>query len=469
MPPSTSRLRLAKSARFTVLTGILCGALSCSDPGTMTGGTGGNGSGGTTGTGGVTSTGGSTGTGGTTSTGGTTGTGGIVSTGGSVGTGGKGTGGETAAGGTTGSGGVGGKPGTGGTGTGGTSTGGTTGTGGVGGKPGTGGTTSTGGTTGTGGTTSTGGSSGNANPSGLPLPPGAGGMAKPSGTPSTITVLNWAGFKGAVSYTLDDDNSSQISNYSMLQAQGIPYTFYMWGNRTEASNAVWTQAVKDGSEIGNHTWSHSSSGTTSDINQDTTFIMQKFSVTPYTMAAPNGASVYTQLANGLFMINRGVSDAIIKPNDNTDRFTLPCYIPATGAPTSSFNSEVDSAQSAGGWRVILVHGFTGGNDSAYQPVGISDYIAGIQHTKSLGNMWIGTVVDVGAYWLGQKAFGSATTTTSGSDKTWTWTKPSNFPPKKYLRVTVAGGTLTQGGQALPWNDHGYYEIALDAGSVTLGP
>jgi hypothetical protein len=475
MSPSTSRREVAKPARFTVLTAILCGALSCSDPGT-TGGTGGNGSGGTTGTGGVTSTGGSTGTGGTTSTGGTTGTGGTISTGGNgatTGTGGKGTGGETAAGGTTGTGGVGGKPGTGGTGTGGTSTGGTTGTGGVGGKPGTGGTgtggTSTGGTTGTGGTTSTGGSSGNANPSGLPLPPGAGGMAKPSGTPSTITVLSWAGFKGAVSYTLDDDNSSQISNYSMLQAQGIPYTFYMWGNRTEASNAVWAQAVKDGSEIGNHTWSHSSSGTTSDINQDTTFIMQHLSVTPYTMAAPNGASVYTQLANGLFMINRGVSDAIIKPNDNTDRFTLPCYIPATGAPASAFNSEVDSAQSAGGWRVILVHGFTGGTDSAYQPVGISDYIAGIQHTKSLGNMWIGTVETVGAYWLGQKAFGSATTTTSGSNKTWTWTKPSNFPPGKYLRVTVAGGTLTQGGQALPWNDHGYYEIALDAGSVTLGP
>ena len=377
----------------------------------------------------------------------------------------------------TGTGGAAGRPGTGGTistggttGTGGTtSTGGTTGTGGAAGKPGTGG-TGTGGTTSTGGTTGTGGTS--APPaSGLPLPPGAGGMAKPSGTPSTITVLNWAGFKGAVSYTHDDDNSSQISNYSMLQAQGIPYTFYIWGNKTEASNSVWPQAVKDGSEIGNHTWSHQSAppGGAADITQDTTFIMQHMNVTPYTMAAPNGASVYTQLANGLFMINRGVSDAIIKPNDNTDRFTLPCYIPATGAPASSFNSEVDSAESAGGWRVILVHGFTGGTDGAYQPVNLSDYLSGIQHAKSLGDMWIGRVVDVGAYWLGQKAFGSATTTTSGSSKTWTWTKPSNFAPGKYLRVTVAGGTLTQGGQALPWNDHGFYEIALDAGSVTLGP
>ena len=475
-----------KSARFTVLSALLCGALSCADPGTVdTGGTGGSGSGGTTGTGGATSTGGSTGTGGeTTSTGGK---GGSTGSGGSVGTGGKGgttgTGGSTSTGGATGTGGTvgkGGTTGTGGTtstggtiGTGGTvSTGGTTGSGGKGGTTGTGGTTSTGGTTGTGGTTSTGGTSG-APASGLPLPPGAGGMAKPSGTPGNITVLNWAGFKGAVSYTLDDDNDSQIADYSTLQAQGIPYTFYMWGNRTEASNSVWAQAVKDGHEIGNHTWSHSSTppGGTADINQDTTFIMQKYNVTPYTMAAPNGASVYTGLANGLFMTNRGVSDAIVMPNDNTDRFTLPCYIPPMGAPASDFNSEVDSAQSAGGWRIILVHGFIGSSndDGEYQPVNLTDYTAGITHAKGLGNMWIGRLVDVAAYWLGQKAFGSATTMTSGSNKTWTWTKPSNFPPGKYLRVTVAGGTLTQGGQTLPWNDHGFYEIALDAGSVTLGP
>ena len=46
---------------------------------------------------------------------------------------------------------------------------------------------------------------------------------------------------------------------------------------------------------------------------------------------------------------------------------------------------------------------------------------------------------------------------------WTWTLPENFPPGKYLRVKVDGGTLTQGAAALPWVTHGYYEVALDAG------
>ncbi|XYI04306.1 hypothetical protein ACMHYB_07005 [Sorangium sp. So ce1128] len=69
----------------------------------------------------------------------------------------------------------------------------------------------------------------------------------------------------------------------------------------------------------------------------------------------------------------------------------------------------------------------------------------------------------------QKALSSVTPTTSGSDRTWRWTLPAHFPPGKYLRVKVDGGTLKQGGRTLQWNDHGYYEIALDEGSVTLSP
>ena len=40
---------------------------------------------------------------------------------------------------------------------------------------------------------------------------------------------------------------------------------------------------------------------------------------------------------------------------------------------------------------------------------------------------------------------------------------------KYLRVTVTGGTPMQGGAAVDWDDHGYYEVALDTGSLTLAP
>jgi len=36
-------------------------------------------------------------------------------------------------------------------------------------------------------------------------------------------------------------------------------------------------------------------------------------------------------------------------------------------------------------------------------------------------------------------------------------------------VKTDGGTLKQNGATLAWDPHGYYEIALDALSVTLSP
>jgi hypothetical protein len=77
------------------------------------------------------------------------------------------------------------------------------------------------------------------------------------------------------------------------------------------------------------------------------------------------------------------------------------------------------------------------------------------------------MVNVGAYWRAQKVVSAATPIAAGNSQTLTWTLPPHFPPGKYLRVTVDGGTLLQGGTPVPWNSHGYYEIALDIGSLTL--
>ena len=114
-------------------------------------------------------------------------------------------------------------------------------------------------------------------------------------------------------------------------------------------------------------------------------------------------------------------------------------------------------------------GFSGGTDNAFKAVPFATFAADVKHTKSLGDMWIGRVDMVGAYWVAQKAFSQSTTTTAGAEKSWKWTLPDHFPSGRFLRVTVPGGRLTQGGAELPWDAHGYYEIALDAGSVTLAP
>jgi peptidoglycan/xylan/chitin deacetylase (PgdA/CDA1 family) len=283
-----------------------------------------------------------------------------------------------------------------------------------------------------------------------------------------LQVLNWAGFKAAVSYTFDDTNSSQIAHYKELAALGVHFTFYLITGKTEINDPVWTQAVADGHELGNHTKSHSSAGTGEDIDAATTLIEDKFKTKVWTMAAPNGAAVYTDLSKTRFLINRGVANGLVAPNDNSDPFTLFCYIPPTGASKAAMDTQVTDARTAGKWRIVLVHGFSGGSDGAYQPVAFDQFSASVAASKALGDVWIDSVVNVGAYWLGQKAFTKAAPAASGAG-TYAWTLPAHFPPGEYLRVNVTGGTLTQKGASVPWNTHGYYEVALDAGSLTLAP
>jgi len=451
---------------------------------------GGNSGGGKGGSGGTTSAGGTTSNGGTTGAGGS-GSGGAPSTGGKTGSGGAGNGGAAGNGGTTS---TGGETAAGGVGAGGlTGKGGATGSGGIagsGGVPGSGGVGATGGTSakdgGVGGMTGKDGSAGTGgsttvviSASGYPAA-GASGQAQPTGSGTTVTVLPWAGFKNAISFTHDDSNSSQISNYPALQAlndkgNNARFTFYLQTGKSESSNAVWGTAHKDGHELGNHTKSHQSAASASDLDAAEQFIKTTWGVTSYNVAAPNGDASYQTAVPPMkeFLTNRtaGNSGGVAMTDDpSSKQWSLPCIIPATGASASAMESSVTSGTSGGKWNVFLVHGFSGGSDGAYQPVSITEYTTMVTWVKTQGTYWIDTVENVVSYWIGGYRFSKLTATTSGTDKTWTW-KTSDFnnpfPPGKYLRVTTNGGVLKQGSTTLQWDDHGYYEVSLDAGTLTL--
>jgi peptidoglycan/xylan/chitin deacetylase (PgdA/CDA1 family) len=296
-------------------------------------------------------------------------------------------------------------------------------------------------------------------------------VPKPAGTPGNLKVVNWAGHTGAVSFTFDDQTESQMAAYPTLNALGIKYTFYVVANWSLTKPNL-VQAVKDGHEIGNHTTTHTSTITASDIDTCTAQIQEKLKVTPYTFAAPNGtngATGWEQYANTRFIIDRGVSNGLTRPNDSTDQWNLPCYIPAPSAPAATMQNEILAAQTGGGWKVVLVHGFTQPADGSWQPVILSDFTATVEYAKSLGSLWIDTVRNIGSYWVGQRVITKATPATSGSDLVYTWSWPTFYPPDSCVRVSVDGGTLQQNGTALQWDDHGYYEVSLNAGSLTISP
>jgi peptidoglycan/xylan/chitin deacetylase (PgdA/CDA1 family) len=308
------------------------------------------------------------------------------------------------------------------------------------------------------------------------LPPfGAGGVPQPAGAVGNFRVLNWAGFKAAISFTFDDTNSSQIQRYPELNSLDVPFTFYLItaANHTaDLQSAVWPQALRDGHEIGNHTANHlnaGSPGLAADTDAGKATLERLFGITVYTMAAPFGAQDYINIASTRYLINRGTPGGTIAANDNTTPFNLPCFIPNTNAPVGDFNARTDAVRAAGTWQTELVHGFNGGTDGAYQPVDIGVFQQAVRYAKSFGDIWLDRVMTVGAYWRAQKTFSTLTPATADGATTWTWTLPDHFPPGQYLRVTVSGGTLRQGTDTVPWDAHGYYEIALDRRTLTLSP
>ena len=320
--------------------------------------------------------------------------------------------------------------------------------------------------------------------SGLPVPPGGGDLPRPSGKPGRLIVLDWAGFKSAVTYTFDDAQPSQVAHYDELQATGVRMTFFISSNVNwiPNSDAVWSRAVRDGHELGNHTASHPYASMTgscfgqplaspeAEIDECTKYILQRFGQSDvWTMASPYGDRGWEDAARSKFFLNRGVGGGTVGPNDESDPFNMPCYMANAGDTAERFAGLIDTARAQGRWLILLFHTINPTDAVWYAPVEIGEITKSIEHAKSLRDVWIDTFANIGAYWAGQKIFSSLTPKVSGKDTVWTWTLPAHFPKGKYLRVKVDGGTLKQGNKELTWDPHGYYEVALDAGELTLTP
>jgi hypothetical protein len=130
---------------------------------------------------------------------------------------------------------------------------------------------------------------------------------------------------------------------------------------------------------------------------------------------------------------------------------------------SALNGHIDAARGEGSWLIFLFHSIAPNGEAWYAPVDVANIGGSIDHAKSAGDTWIDTLASIGAYWMGQRLVEGATV----NGQVRTWTVPPNFPPGKYVRVIVDGGELSQKGSSLAWNGHGFYEVALDAGELTL--
>lgn len=320
-------------------------------------------------------------------------------------------------------------------------------------------------------------------PSGLPIPPGPDNVAKPAGTAGNLKVLAWAGFKSSVSYTFDDGQPSHIEHWPELKATGARMTYYInTVNQNVAPNwaNTWKEALAGGNEIANHTAHHcnfnqacngapagSVDAELDDVNK---YIVETLGASGvWTMAYPFGDLAYVPAAKARFSFGRGVFSGLIGPSDNTDPFNLPAYAAVGNESVDVFKGAIDSARTQGKWLIFLLHSILPTTQNWYAGVDIQAITGSISHAFGLQDVWVDNLVNVGAYWLGQKTLESTTPQMMGAETKWIWTLPAHFPPGKYVRVKVDGGTLKQAGTPLAWDGHGFYEVALDAGELTLSP
>lgn len=329
--------------------------------------------------------------------------------------------------------------------------------------------------------------------SALPAPVVAVPVAQPTGSVANLKVLPWAGFSSAVSYSFDDSSPSQIDHWPDLKAQNVRSTFYVnpSGNWYAGYDAAMQDAVAKGNEIGNHTYHHCafadlgganlaacSAGWSVDQEMDdtTSYIKSHFGQSDvWTTAYPFGDLGYQAAAQARFFIGRSVNPGFMASGDTLDPFALQVVAhagdptPVGGDPVSVFNADLDASASQGKWTVFLFHTLLPTTNNWGLGEGVAAVTGSMQYAKGLGTVWIDSVVNIGAYWIGQKLVTNASVASSGSTKTWSWVLPPHFPPGRVLRVTVDGGSLSQGGKTLAWDGHGYYEVALDAGSLAWAP
>jgi peptidoglycan/xylan/chitin deacetylase (PgdA/CDA1 family) len=375
-----------------------------------------------------------------------------------------------------------------------TTTAGTTGTAGATSTTATG-TTSTTGTTGTAGAGGSGGAGGGGGSGGsaggmskLPVPPGPNNLPKPSGAAANLKVLPWAGFKAAVTYTFDDSQPSQIDHFAEVKATGVPVTYYITTVNAgyPGFDATWKDAFAQGSELGNHTVNHCNFNLTcpsggqalataqAEIDGATDYIKTKLGAPDvYTMAYPFGDTGYRAVAQSRFFLGRiagpGNNNGMVAPGDSTDPFLMPVIPAVGGEPASKFNGDIDATRTQGNWLTFLFHTLLPDAQNWYAGVDIGAVTGSIAHAKSLSDVWIDTFANVGSYWLGQRTLQAVTPSVASGTMTWTWTLPPHFPPGRFMRVTVDGGTLKQNSTTLAWDGHGYYEVALDLGTLSWSP
>jgi peptidoglycan-N-acetylglucosamine deacetylase len=292
-------------------------------------------------------------------------------------------------------------------------------------------------------------------------------------------VAPWNGHKAAVSLTFDDGDPSHLDvAIPELNQRKMRGTFFLIANRTDRKDE-WRKILAAGHEIASHSLDHprpqglSPKEEKAQIVGAKNVLQKEFGVPILTFAYPYGDTTpsYRAKVEATHLLARGTwnGEGLLTLASDLDWMNIPSRMTMTDSPFSTYQQWIDEDFAKEGWLVWMIHGLEG-TPWGYQPISRKIFGQILDYLQSK-DIWVGTFLEVGAYFRAQKLFEGGSKSVSGASKTWTWKVPAFFPGKVFLKLQLGDGAgkteLWQGDQKIERDGNGFYPILFNKGKLTF--
>ena len=281
-----------------------------------------------------------------------------------------------------------------------------------------------------------------------------------------ITTVPWNGHPGAVSFTFDDCEISQLNNLGdyFEKNQDIKVTFFLTGGMNAGNQSKYFPMVEKGHEIGNHSKTHSDLTNSNNLKGEITDykydLEQRSKAEVVAFATPYcyyNDAVEAEIAKA-HIVNRNCQGATkYKWNEEPiwERISSDCY----QGNTQQSKGNMSEAKQKNAWTVQLNHGVDGaGFGYGITP---SDMISIMDEAKAQG-LWRAPMGRVAAYYRAHFVIDKAAATDIEGGFKVTWKSPHSAMPKSVpLRVNIEGAegkTVKQKGKEIQAEEDGSYVI-----------
>ena len=281
-----------------------------------------------------------------------------------------------------------------------------------------------------------------------------------------ITTVPWDGHPGAVSFTFDDSEISQLNNLGDYfdKNEDIKVTFFMTGGMNPGNQSKYFPMAAKGHEIGNHSKTHADLTKSNNLKGEITDykydLEQRGNVEVVAFATPYcyyNDAVEAEIAKA-HIVNRNCQGATKYKWDEEpvwERISSDCY----QGNTQQSKGNMSEAKKLNAWTVQLNHGVDGaGFGYGITP---SDMISIMDEAKKQ-ELWRAPMGRVAAYYRAHFVIDKATATDIDGGFKVTWKSPHPAMPKSVpLRVKIEGAdgkTVKQKGKEVKAEDDGSYVI-----------